>query len=118
MGKAVCYLLAIGLILVLAISVIQKNESLTEAREEIASKEEEIATNYYSLVTKITRVNYNDNIVECEDFNGNIWSFYDCEDWEVGDCAGLLMDSKGTDLIYDDEIISANYCGWNLLRWD
>ena len=87
-------------------------EAKTEDVEQIAEN------SFYALTVKVIDVDYENDVVTCEDFNGNLWSFYGCEDWCEDDCAGLLMDSKGTDLIYDDEIISAKYCGWILERWD
>ncbi len=52
--------------------------------------------------------------VTCEDYNGNLWVFNGAEDWEVGDCASLLMDSKGTKKIRDDVVEGAKYSAWAL----
>lgn len=45
--------------------------------------------------------------------NGNEFAFYaptsDC--WELEDLATCIMDSKGTEIVYDDEIIMAQYAG-------
>lgn len=84
----------------------------------VTTKEETKVVEMYSLVTKVTKVDYDNDIVECEDFNGNVWSFYGCEDWSEEDCAGLLMSDNGTKTIYDDEVINARYCGWILERWN
>lgn len=65
----------------------------------------------YALTTKVILVDYTTDIVWCEDFNGNVWEFYGCEGWAVGDIASLLMNDKGTESIEDDEIISARYNG-------
>jgi hypothetical protein len=66
----------------------------------------------YPLTTKVVRVDYDEDIVVCQDFNGNEWTFNGCEDWAEGDIASLLMNDKGTTIIYDDEIIDARYSGW------
>jgi hypothetical protein len=67
---------------------------------------------YYPLTTKVVKVDYQNDMVICEDFNGNQWSFEGCEDWAEGDIASLLMNSHGTQKIYDDEIVTAKYSGY------
>lgn len=71
----------------------------------------------YALTTKVVELDNENDIVMCEDFNGNLWEFYGCEDWQIDDIASLLMDDNGTPTIYDDEIVSARYNGtfegWN-----
>lgn len=44
---------------------------------------------------------------------GNDFSFYAPvgDDWELEDLASCIMDSKGTSLVYDDEVIVAKYAG-------
>lgn len=66
----------------------------------------------YSLTTVVVDVNYETDIVTCEDFNGNAWDFYGCEDWLEGDICSMVMYNHGTVIIYDDEIINVRYCGW------
>ena len=74
------------------------------------------ATTYkcYALTTRVVKADRDNDIVTCEDSNGNLWEFYGVEDWEVDDCASLLMNNKGTENIYDDEIIRAFYAAWSL----
>lgn len=71
----------------------------------------------YALTTKVVELDRENDVVVCEDFNGNLWEFYGCEDWQIDDIASLLMDDNGTPTIYDDEIVSARYNGtfegWN-----
>ena len=71
----------------------------------------------YALTTKVVELDRENDIVVCEDFNGNLWEFYGCEDWQIDDVASLLMDDNGTSTIYDDEIVNARYNGtfegWN-----
>lgn len=66
---------------------------------------------YYPLTVQVIKLDRNADIVACVDGAGNCWEFYGVEDWQVGDFASLLMDSKGTSSIYDDEIITARYAG-------
>ena len=64
---------------------------------------------FYPLTVKITSLDKENDIVYCVDGSGFLWSFFGCEDWEVNDIASLLMNSHGTDIIYDDEIVLAHY---------
>ena len=71
----------------------------------------------YAMTTKVVELDRENDVVVCEDFNGNLWEFYGCEDWQIDDIASLRMDNNGTPTIYDDEIVSARYNGtfegWN-----
>ena len=67
---------------------------------------------YYALVGVVVELDMRENVVYVEDFNGNIWSFDGCEDWAIGDIAGMVMDTMGTENIYDDAIINVTYNGW------
>lgn len=71
----------------------------------------------YPLTAKVTEVNYDDDTVTVETFTGFLFSFEGCEDWAEGDCASLIMDDNGTEKIFDDEIIMAQYGGWMLINW-
>ena len=71
---------------------------------------------YYALTTKVVAIDKEADIVTCEDCNGNLWEFYGVEDWEVGDCASLLMESHGTKKIEDDTIRDARFSAWELTR--
>lgn len=66
----------------------------------------------YALTTQVVQLDYENDLVVCEDFNGNLWEFSGCEDWMYGDIASLVMNDMGTPSIYDDEIISARYSGY------
>ena len=72
--------------------------------------------NYYALTTKVVAIDQEADIVTCEDCNGNLWKFYGVEDWEVGDCASLLMESHGTKKIEDDTIEDVRFSAWELTR--
>ena len=65
--------------------------------------------NIYPLLTTITEVDRNKDLVTVEDNNGFIWQFEGTDDWEEGDLCNCLMNSKGTEKIFDDEIIMTRY---------
>jgi hypothetical protein len=74
----------------------------------------EAERNTYALTCEVVEVDRVRDVVTCEDYNGNLWEFYGCEDWQTGDCASLLMDSRGTESVHDDTITHARYSGWTL----
>lgn len=79
----------------------------------ISSAQEEI--NYYPLTAIITEVDGNE--ITATSINGNLWQFLDNEEYyEKGDMISLLIDSKNTDSVFDDEIIKVHYCG-NVAEW-
>lgn len=71
-------------------------------------------SNLYALTAVVAEVDRNNDTVTCEDYNGNLWVFDGAEDWEVGDCASLLMNSNGTAKIRDDAVEGAKYSAWAL----
>ena len=71
----------------------------------------------YPLTAKVVEVNYDDDTVTVETFTGFLFSFEGCEDWTEGDCASLIMEDNGTEKIFDDEVITAQYGGWMLINW-
>lgn len=46
-----------------------------------------------------------------EDLSGFLWAAYGAEDWCVGDVAAMIMDDNGTEIIFDDVILSVTYQG-------
>lgn len=64
-------------------------------------------TKEYPLTTIVVELDKANDIVVCEDFNGNLWEFYETDDWFVGDICSIIMNDNGTDDIRDDVII---YC--------
>ena len=66
---------------------------------------------YYPLAAQVYDLDYRGDFVTLVDAGGNAWGFTGCEDWMRGDIAALLMDSKGTGNISDDEIIMVRYAG-------
>ena len=65
--------------------------------------------NIYPLLTTVTEVDRDKDLVTVEDNNGFIWQFEGADDWEEGDLCNCLMDSRGTEKIFDDEIIMTRY---------
>ena len=65
--------------------------------------------NIYPLLTTVTEVNRDKDLVTVEDNNGFIWQFEGADDWEEGDLCNCLMDSRGTEKIFDDEITMTRY---------
>lgn len=55
----------------------------------------------------------NDEVV-VETCTGNLFTFYGAEDWFIGDCVSLTMDSCGTQRVTDDIIIDAHYSAWKI----
>ena len=66
----------------------------------------------YALTTMVVSLDYDTDTVEVEDFNGNVWVFDGCEDWQLFDVCSLMMDNNNTATIYDDVILSMRYDGW------
>lgn len=69
-------------------------------------------TENYPISTIVVELHTDEDVVVVKDFNGNLWEFYGCEDWAVGDICAMIMNDCGTAEIYDDEIVSVRYCGW------
>lgn len=69
---------------------------------------------YYAKSARVIEIDRVADVVTFEDCTGNLWDWEGVEDWEVDDFAALLMNSKGTASIYDDEIISAKFENWGL----
>ena len=56
-------------------------------------------------------VEIDNNVVICEDRNGEAWAFESVEGWAEGDMVSMIMDDMGTKTIYDDEIRFARHGG-------
>lgn len=71
----------------------------------------------YPMTAIIVHTSTYTDTVTVKDFNGNLWQFKGVEDYEVGDIVSLIMNDKGTEKIFDDEIIKAQYDGY-LKGWE
>lgn len=77
---------------------------------------EPISNSYYALTAQVVEIDKTADVVTCEDSNGNLWDFYGVEDWQKGDCVSLLMNTNGTENIYDDTICGTTYGTWDLSK--
>lgn len=68
----------------------------------------------YPLVTVVREVDYEQDTVLFEDSTGHRWKIRGAEDWQVGDCAGLLMNDNGTSSVRDDTVIATRYSAWSV----
>jgi hypothetical protein len=59
------------------------------------------ADNTYTI--NATVINADNDVVTCEDVNGNIWEFYG-DEFKVNDAIVLIMNANDTTTIYDDMI--------------
>lgn len=74
-------------------------------------KMEKQVKNLYPLSARIVSINETADEITAEDVNGNLWGFTGIEDYALGDTVALIMNSKGTRNIKDDEIVSSRYSG-------
>lgn len=65
------------------------------------------------IVTEVHEVEKDMDLVTMTTANGNQFSWYaDAEDcWAINDLASCIMNSNGTEIVYDDEIVDAHYAG-------
>lgn len=78
----------------------------------MASKAQQPVKNYYPKTAVVVVLDYNEDLVVVKDANGQRWCFEGTEDWAIDDVASLLMNDNGTEIIYDDEIVKAQYSGF------
>lgn len=69
----------------------------------------------YPLTGIITEVEHMEDtdLITMTCANGNQFSWYvdSTDDWCINDLASCIMNSNGTDEVYDDEIVDAHYVG-------
>ncbi len=68
----------------------------------------------YPKTAKVIEVNEVEDLVIIETCTGITYTFEGCEDWAEGDGISLIMDDNGTESIFDDCILMAEYTGWTL----
>ena len=71
----------------------------------------------YPETARVISLDCMKDIVTIETFNGFCFAFNGCDGWEIDDCCALIMDDNGTELVYDDIIIMAEYSAWTLINW-
>ena len=62
---------------------------------------------YYPRIMTVTNIETETEIVICDDAEGNSWAFYGTKNYNIGANVFVIMDSKGTEEIFDDSIIEA-----------
>ena len=75
----------------------------------ITTQSETQNNNLYPLTTRVIQIDEDSDCVSVEDCMGNLYSFIGIEEWETGMTCTVIMDSKGTETIDDDEIVSVRY---------
>lgn len=69
----------------------------------------------YPLTGIVTEVEHMEDtdLITMTTANGNQFSWYtdSTDDWCINDLASCIMNSNGTDEVYDDEIVDAHYVG-------
>lgn len=79
----------------------------------------EIPEGVYSIITMVTYVDYDTDVVTIKTFSGIEYQFEGCEDWYDGDiCTVTIWDSNTPDTVYDDEILQTRYSGWINDTWN
>lgn len=70
-------------------------------------------THYYPQTMYVYQVDTIHDVVTFVDHNHELWQIEGVEDWNVGECASLIMFDNRTSEIKDDKIVRARYCGFN-----
>lgn len=109
-------LIALTLLIAYALAIMILVVGLSSAYEKEESLENKI-NNTYATTGLVTKVDFKNDVVTVEDYNGFIWQFSGCEDWLVDDICTMTMDSNGTAEILDDEIVSCRYSGYMEGGW-
>ena len=70
------------------------------------------AEGVYTLDTVIVGIELEPDCIrlECLDNNGDVWEFYDEDEWHIGDIAILRMFAFGNDYT-NDEVVNVEYGG-------
>ena len=70
------------------------------------------AEDFYPMTAVVTQLDWQLDIVSCVTYDGNIWEFYGCDSWKIGDVCSMYMWNCNTeDDITDDEIIDVEFGG-------
>ena len=73
---------------------------------------------YPTTMVVVTPTDTETGYTVLQDFNGNQWEIYlEDSDWFPGDIVSCIMDSKGTEEIWDDEFVRVRYDGY-LEGWE
>lgn len=69
---------------------------------------------FYPETAVVREVSTTTDLVVVETCTGNLFVFRGTEDWMEGYAVSLIMDSRATEEVEDDEIVSTKYAGWKL----
>lgn len=69
---------------------------------------------FYPETAIVREVSATTDLVVVETSAGNLFAFRGAEDWMEGDAVSLIMDSRATEEVEDDEVVSTKYAGWKL----
>lgn len=67
---------------------------------------------HYAKQGVVTAIDTQEDVVTFTDTQGRTWSFYGVEDWQEDDMLACIMDTQGTDTVYDDVILCTTYQGY------
>lgn len=70
------------------------------------------AENLYAMTAIVTGLDSESDTVVVKNSVGLTWEFSGIEDYLIGDVVSMVMDNKGTDIVFDDEILSVRYSGF------
>ena len=73
----------------------------------ILCQQEEI----YPRTMVVYEINHKLDVVMLKDSTGLIWAFNGVEDWKIGDICSCILNTNGTEIIYDDTIVTTKYNG-------
>lgn len=65
----------------------------------------------YPNVAVVVEIDRTADTLTVEDSIGHLWVVEGVEDYMEGDLVGMVMDSMGTDLVFDDAVVKMHYCG-------
>jgi hypothetical protein len=66
----------------------------------------------YPTTAIVREIDYDNDVVYCEDCNGDMWAFEGIEDWDIDDIVSMIMDDNDTEWIHDDIIVQIRYGGY------
>ena len=91
------FLLSLSIISAIVASVVERN----------------FKKHYYPQTMYVYQVDTIHDVVTFVDHNHELWQIEGVEDWDVGECASLIMFDNYTPEIKDDKIVRARYCGFS-----
>ena len=66
----------------------------------------------YPTTVIVRELDFDNDLVICEDCEGNEWILEGIDDWGIGDMISMIMDDMDTYTIEDDEILMVRYSGY------